>query len=165
MPVIQSHHPHSSGCIIQRVFPLACESALALIIDGLRHADVLQILPRFGLIDESPERWSTFATKIKALNENAEPGVQYKVFFLGRHGQGFRTYSYHVRTCLVPWSSQIMWPRTYMAMTWVFVVSSICISLIHSLMSPRGIGSPGIQEVCLFCNPTRSLVDIGLVTG
>ncbi|KAF8841585.1 phosphoglycerate mutase-like protein [Paxillus ammoniavirescens] len=47
-----------------------------------------KILPRFGLIDESPDRWTQFAAKIKQLNKAAAPGVQYKVFFLGRHGQG-----------------------------------------------------------------------------
>lgn len=30
--------------------------------------------------------------KIKELNETAASGVQYKVFFLGRHGEGYRTF-------------------------------------------------------------------------
>ncbi|KIK96135.1 hypothetical protein PAXRUDRAFT_826293 [Paxillus rubicundulus Ve08.2h10] len=45
-------------------------------------------LPRFGLIDESLDRWTQFAAKIEQLNKTAAPGVHYKVFFLGRHGQG-----------------------------------------------------------------------------
>ncbi|KAF8550479.1 phosphoglycerate mutase [Imleria badia] len=48
-----------------------------------------RILPRFGLVDEGPDRWTTFAAAIQSLNAAAPQGVQYKVFFLGRHGQGF----------------------------------------------------------------------------
>ncbi|KAF9236216.1 histidine phosphatase superfamily, partial [Melanogaster broomeanus] len=47
-----------------------------------------QILPRFGLMDESPDRWTKFAAAIEQLKQTAAPGVQYKVFFIGRHGQG-----------------------------------------------------------------------------
>ncbi|KZP29798.1 phosphoglycerate mutase-like protein [Athelia psychrophila] len=45
--------------------------------------------PRFGLLDDSPDRWSTFKQKISQLNANANDGAVYKVFYLGRHGQGF----------------------------------------------------------------------------
>jgi len=45
--------------------------------------------PRFGLIDDSKERWATFQRKIDELKGNAGEGVQYKVVFLGRHGQGY----------------------------------------------------------------------------
>ncbi|KAG8218971.1 histidine phosphatase superfamily [Butyriboletus roseoflavus] len=48
-----------------------------------------KVLPRFGLIDQSPDRWTTFVNEIKEFNETAAPGVQYKVFFLGRHGEGY----------------------------------------------------------------------------
>lgn len=53
---------------------------------------VLQIFPRFGLIDEGTDRWTTFVAEIERLNATAEPGVQFKVFFLGRHGQGYRAF-------------------------------------------------------------------------
>ncbi|KAL4076312.1 hypothetical protein J3A83DRAFT_4186958 [Scleroderma citrinum] len=46
-------------------------------------------LPRFGLIDDSPERWTKFRASIQQLNADAPSNVQYKVFFLGRHGQGY----------------------------------------------------------------------------
>ncbi|KAF8545994.1 phosphoglycerate mutase-like protein [Imleria badia] len=52
------------------------------------------ILPRFGLIDEGTDRWTTFVTEIEKLNATAEEGVQFKVFFLGRHGQGYRAFSF-----------------------------------------------------------------------
>ncbi|KAG6369495.1 histidine phosphatase superfamily [Boletus reticuloceps] len=48
-----------------------------------------EILPRLGLIDERPDRWSTFTAAIHSLNATATRGVQYKVFFIGRHGEGF----------------------------------------------------------------------------
>ncbi|KAI0768927.1 phosphoglycerate mutase-like protein [Irpex lacteus] len=45
---------------------------------------------RFGLIDSSTERWDRFKIKIQQLNvQGAENGETYKVFFLGRHGQGW----------------------------------------------------------------------------
>ncbi|KAF9226834.1 phosphoglycerate mutase-like protein [Gyrodon lividus] len=47
-----------------------------------------KILPRFGLIDERQDRWTKFSAEIEQLNQAAAPGVQYKVIFLGRHGQG-----------------------------------------------------------------------------
>lgn len=51
---------------------------------------ILQILPRFGLIDDQTDRWAMFVAAIERLNATAEPGVRFKVFFLGRHGQGYR---------------------------------------------------------------------------
>lgn len=43
---------------------------------------------RFGLIDDHHERWSKFTASIQQLNVDAPSHVQYKVFFLGRHGEG-----------------------------------------------------------------------------
>ena len=51
-----------------------------------------QVLPRFGLIDGRTDRWTTFVADIERLNATAEPGVQFKVFFLGRHGEGYRAF-------------------------------------------------------------------------
>ncbi|KAG1792115.1 phosphoglycerate mutase [Suillus subaureus] len=45
--------------------------------------------PRFGLIDRSDGRWKTFRQKIDQLNTSSPAGTQYKVFFVGRHGEGF----------------------------------------------------------------------------
>ncbi|KAK2464593.1 hypothetical protein APHAL10511_003382 [Amanita phalloides] len=47
------------------------------------------IPPRFGLLDESPERWANLIDRLKWLNKTAEPGTSYILFFLGRHGQGY----------------------------------------------------------------------------
>ncbi|KIP07162.1 hypothetical protein PHLGIDRAFT_35565 [Phlebiopsis gigantea 11061_1 CR5-6] len=44
--------------------------------------------PRFGLLDDSPDRWAVFKAKIDELNR-AGGGAVYKVFWLGRHGQGY----------------------------------------------------------------------------
>lgn len=54
-----------------------------------------QLPPRFGLLDDSPERWTTFKAKIDALNRDAPAGTAYKVFWLGRHGQGYRASCLH----------------------------------------------------------------------
>jgi len=48
------------------------------------------IPPRFGLKDDSGDRWIKFRGEIERLNVSAAPGAQYKVVFLGRHGQGYR---------------------------------------------------------------------------
>ncbi|EKM51431.1 uncharacterized protein PHACADRAFT_200260 [Phanerochaete carnosa HHB-10118-sp] len=45
--------------------------------------------PRFGLLDDSPNRWVAFKAKIDELNARAPEGTAYKVFWLGRHGQGY----------------------------------------------------------------------------
>ncbi|KAG9317784.1 hypothetical protein JVU11DRAFT_2005 [Chiua virens] len=54
---------------------------------------LFQILPRFGLKDDSDDRWVKFKKKVERLNESAPAGTQYKVVYLGRHGQGYRTFS------------------------------------------------------------------------
>ncbi|PSS37959.1 hypothetical protein PHLCEN_2v216 [Hermanssonia centrifuga] len=48
-----------------------------------------QLPTSFGLIDDAPDRWHQFKRRISELNASAAPGVSYKVFFLGRHGQGY----------------------------------------------------------------------------
>jgi len=45
--------------------------------------------PRFGLLDDSPDRWTKFKSEISTLNLEAPSGTLYKVFFLGRHGEGY----------------------------------------------------------------------------
>ncbi|TFK48860.1 phosphoglycerate mutase-like protein [Heliocybe sulcata] len=44
---------------------------------------------RFGLIDDSADRWATFEKAVKALNDDAEEGTAYKALWLGRHGEGW----------------------------------------------------------------------------
>jgi len=52
--------------------------------------NVIGALPdRFGLLDSSPEHWQKFEFKVKALDSDCEPKDSIKVFFLGRHGEGF----------------------------------------------------------------------------
>ncbi|KAF8340817.1 histidine phosphatase superfamily [Amanita rubescens] len=57
--------------------------------DDLDPSTLPAIPPRFGLRDESDDRWRTLHADLVNLNSNAEPGTSYKLFFLGRHGQGF----------------------------------------------------------------------------
>ncbi|KAJ7234347.1 phosphoglycerate mutase-like protein [Mycena haematopus] len=46
--------------------------------------------PRFGHLDTSPARWSDLLAKLRALNAaGASTGTAYKLFFFGRHGQGY----------------------------------------------------------------------------
>lgn len=44
------------------------------------------------MLDQSPERWANFQRRVEELQATAPPGVQYKVFFLGRHGQGWHNF-------------------------------------------------------------------------
>ncbi|KIJ69810.1 hypothetical protein HYDPIDRAFT_77920, partial [Hydnomerulius pinastri MD-312] len=77
------------------------------------------IPPRFGLVDNSPDRWKTFRTSIDNLNSNAPPDTQYKVFFLGRHGQGVHNVAeakYGTKACLyreITWSDKHHWSKLY----------------------------------------------------
>jgi hypothetical protein len=64
---------------------------------SFRILTLLQVFPHFGLLpleSTSDTRWNEFWTKIDNLNN--EPGSKgkkfYKVFFLGRHGQGISAY-------------------------------------------------------------------------
>ncbi|KZT22861.1 hypothetical protein NEOLEDRAFT_1118963, partial [Neolentinus lepideus HHB14362 ss-1] len=45
--------------------------------------------PRFGLLDDSPDRWTAFRDAIAGLNDAADEGTQYKAFLLARHGEGW----------------------------------------------------------------------------
>ncbi|KAK7453401.1 putative phosphoglycerate mutase pmu1 [Stygiomarasmius scandens] len=46
--------------------------------------------PRFGLIDDSPQRWKLLQSKIRQMNEtDSSLAVSYKVIIFGRHGQGW----------------------------------------------------------------------------
>lgn len=51
-----------------------------------------QLPARFGLLDDTADNWSRFKHKIAKLNRDAPEGVSYKVFWIGRHGQGIREY-------------------------------------------------------------------------
>ncbi|KAF9779231.1 phosphoglycerate mutase, partial [Thelephora terrestris] len=52
--------------------------------------DVIGALPdRFGLLDSNPGHWQRFQLNITALGLEGKPGDSIKVFFLGRHGQGY----------------------------------------------------------------------------
>lgn len=44
----------------------------------------------FGLLDKF--NWTTVKSKLIALSEDAPIGTVYKLFFLGRHGEGWRTF-------------------------------------------------------------------------
>ncbi|KAF9226835.1 phosphoglycerate mutase-like protein [Gyrodon lividus] len=50
---------------------------------------LITIPPRFGLKDDSDDRWQKFKREIERLNSSALATTQYKVIFLGRHGQGY----------------------------------------------------------------------------
>lgn len=43
----------------------------------------------FGLLDKSEERWDRFIERIDRLNREADARTAYKVFFVGRHGEGW----------------------------------------------------------------------------
>lgn len=47
---------------------------------------VAQLDKSFGLLDQSPERWSNFKASVDKLNAEAPQGVSYKVFYMSRHG-------------------------------------------------------------------------------
>ncbi|KAG8935875.1 hypothetical protein FRC02_005874 [Tulasnella sp. 418] len=48
-----------------------------------------QIPEDFGLLDTSSDRWQRFKDKVACLREKATDGTQYKVIFIGRHGEGY----------------------------------------------------------------------------
>lgn len=55
-----------------------------------RSLTVPAVPPRMGLLDDSPERWEFFRTKITQLNQQLKKeNAEAKVFFFARHGQGW----------------------------------------------------------------------------
>jgi len=44
---------------------------------------------RFGLLDDSPSRWSNFKHEFGQLVKGARPDTQYKLLVIGRHGEGW----------------------------------------------------------------------------
>ncbi|KAL1745519.1 histidine phosphatase superfamily [Schizophyllum fasciatum] len=53
------------------------------------HEDIGSVPPRFGLKDESNNRWQTLFAHIHNLNKSGTDDALYKLFLLGRHGQGY----------------------------------------------------------------------------
>ncbi|KAF9459985.1 histidine phosphatase superfamily [Collybia nuda] len=49
----------------------------------------IKIPARFGLLDDSQDRWTRFVTHIEELNKTPDRNTKYKVIFFGRHGEGF----------------------------------------------------------------------------
>ncbi|KAL1706571.1 histidine phosphatase superfamily [Schizophyllum commune] len=56
---------------------------------GADSAVIGAVPPRFGLKDDSGDRWRKLLSHIHHLNATAEDGALYKLFILGRHGQGY----------------------------------------------------------------------------
>ena len=57
---------------------------------------IKQLLPRFGLRDDSANRWQHLRDVIGRLNADAKGSVIYKLIFLGRHGQAFSKWSIYI---------------------------------------------------------------------
>ncbi|KAI5888873.1 phosphoglycerate mutase-like protein [Schizophyllum commune H4-8] len=56
---------------------------------GADSAAIGAVPPRFGLKDDSSDRWRKLLSHVHYLNATAEDGALYKLFILGRHGQGY----------------------------------------------------------------------------
>jgi len=58
--------------------------------DPNANSSAIGALPdRFGLLDSSPGHWEKFVLSVKALDLEGKPEDSVKVFFLGRHGEGY----------------------------------------------------------------------------
>lgn len=87
----------------------------------------IQLPDRFGLLDASEDRWGKFAKHIQELNDAAPEGTRYKMFFLVRHGQGYRACcilllkSCHLTSVLVDnvaeakYGTTVAWPSQCMS--------------------------------------------------
>jgi broad specificity phosphatase PhoE len=53
------------------------------------HQAIGALPARFGLKEDSPDRWEIFMSKVSRLNREAKNGTKYKVFFFLRHGEGY----------------------------------------------------------------------------
>ncbi|RDB24444.1 hypothetical protein Hypma_008411 [Hypsizygus marmoreus] len=57
--------------------------------DNTTATGIPAIPPSFGLLDSAPDRWTNFFARIESLNHRSDRHTFYKVFLLGRHGEGF----------------------------------------------------------------------------
>ncbi|KAH0580024.1 hypothetical protein H2248_002838 [Termitomyces sp. 'cryptogamus'] len=57
--------------------------------DSKTASGIQGIPPRFGLLDDSTDRWTKFFIKIDQLNKSVDESTSFKIFFFGRHGQGY----------------------------------------------------------------------------
>ena len=53
-----------------------------------------QLLPRFGLKDDSQSRWKNLKNHIRRLNADRQGSVIYKLIFLGLSGSDFSMWSF-----------------------------------------------------------------------
>ncbi|EJT46043.1 hypothetical protein A1Q1_05425 [Trichosporon asahii var. asahii CBS 2479] len=72
----------------------------------------------FGMLDQSPERWANFQRRVEELQATAPPGVQYKVFFLGRHGQGWHNFCSDKYGVEQKWESEMAFVNGDGEFTW-----------------------------------------------
>lgn len=64
----------------------------------------------FGIVDRSEDRWHNLKASVKKLQLEAPADVQYKVFFLGRHGEGWHNYAVS-QIGVEPWEAK--WAMEY----------------------------------------------------
>jgi hypothetical protein len=71
-----------------KLFPLfAC-----WVIDLIIIVTTNQVPPRFGLLDESPDRWANIRKELAKMNAGSgSEKTSYKLLMFGRHGQGYRS--------------------------------------------------------------------------
>ncbi|KAJ7312643.1 phosphoglycerate mutase [Mycena albidolilacea] len=69
-----------------------CYTTIPDFFDGGAPSAVLpyKVPPRLGLIDDSPDRWSSLRVRIAQLNMTGEKGTVFKLVFFTRHGQAIR---------------------------------------------------------------------------
>lgn len=75
---------------------------------------------------ESKTPWQRFEHYVKTLNGNAEEGTEYKVLYLGRHGQGYHnvaesrygTKLWDVSTCPFQPNTNIAIPFSSSLLSW-----------------------------------------------
>ncbi|KAJ7815792.1 phosphoglycerate mutase [Mycena olivaceomarginata] len=66
-----------------------CYTTIPDFLDGGAPSAVLlyKVPPRLGLIDDSPDRWSSLRARIAQLNTTGEKDTAFKLVFFTRHGQ------------------------------------------------------------------------------
>ncbi|KAJ6559824.1 phosphoglycerate mutase-like protein [Mycena capillaripes] len=66
-----------------------CYTTIPDFLDGGAPSAILpyKVPPRLGLIDDSPDRWSSLSARITQLNMTAEKDTAFKLVFFIRHGQ------------------------------------------------------------------------------
>jgi len=107
------------------------------------------LLPRFGLKDDSPDRWQKLMRQIRLLNAEAKGSVIYKLIFLGRHGFAYNNIQSSSKKQVSDDNGDLKWDAALTQDGLMQVTDTHDMWMTESSLPNGGIGVPQIS----YCSP------------